>query len=167
MRGLVTISLAGALVGTAFADPPAGVPPKPQQPLQQQPQQSQPRPPRSGIANVGPWLVLDVPPPPVLSLRLEAVRVAGERVEGDWRYPEPGLVFGYDQAGWFLGHSHYRPRTARSAALHGGSMASTLLGEILLSAHSPVAGVGALLTGATLDAAAADVDRDAEAKKPR
>jgi hypothetical protein len=41
-----------------------------------------------------------------------------------------------------------------------------MLGEILLSADSPLAGVGALIGGATLDAAAADVDRDAEARRP-
>jgi hypothetical protein len=75
---------------------------------------------------------------PVPSLRLEAVRVAGERFEGDWRYPEPGTLGGIDGNGWFVG-------------------------EILLSADSPLAGVGALIGGATLDAAAADADRDAEA----
>ena len=90
-----------------------------------------------------------------------------ERSDGDWRYPEPGPVLGYDDGAWFMGYSHYRPRTARSAALHGGSMAATLLGEILLSADTPVAGVGALLTGATLDAASADVARDAEARQGR
>jgi len=152
MRFLVSIPLALALAGTAVADPPGATPPTP--------------PAKPSIATVGPWLVLDVPSTPVPSLRLEAARVAGERTASDWRYPEPGLVFGYDQGGWFLGHGHYRPRTARSAALHVGSMTSTLLGEILLSADSPIAGVGALLTGATLDAAAADVDRDAEARKP-
>jgi hypothetical protein len=40
-----------------------------------------------------------------------------------------------------------------------------MLGEILLAADSPVAGIGAMLTGATLDAAAADADRDAEARR--
>ncbi|HEY5945833.1 MAG TPA: hypothetical protein VIV40_10095, partial [Kofleriaceae bacterium] len=58
------------------------------------------------------------------------------------------------------------PRTARSAALHGGSMGATILGEILIGTGSPLAGVGALVTGATLDAAGADVDRDAEARRP-
>ena len=104
------------------------------------------------------WDVKQVP-----SLRLEAVRVAGERFEGDWRYPEPGTLGGIDGDGWFVGVGHYRPRSKRSAALHGGSIAATMLGEILLSADSPLAGVGALIGGATLDAAAADADRDAEA----
>lgn len=104
------------------------------------------------------WEVKQVP-----SLRLEAVRVAGERFEGDWRYPEPGTLGGIDGDGWFVGVGHYRPRTKRSAALHGGSIAATMLGEILLNADSPLAGVGALIGGATLDAAAADADRDAEA----
>jgi hypothetical protein len=45
-------------------------------------------------------------------------------------------------------------------------MAATLLGEILLGTGSPLAGVGAMVTGATLDAAAADADRDAEARRP-
>jgi hypothetical protein len=107
------------------------------------------------------------PPAPVPSLRLEAARVAQERFQEQWRYPEPGTLGGYDGTGMFWGHGHYRPRTKRAAALHGGAIASTLLGEILLSADSPLAGVGALVTGATLDAAAADADRDAEARSKR
>jgi hypothetical protein len=116
---------------------------------------------------VQPFLVFDPPPPLVPSLRLEAARIAGERFENDWRYPEPGPIFGFDDGMWFMGYGHYHPRTKRSAALHGGSMAATLLGEILLESGTPAAGVGLLLTGATLDAAAADVDRDAEARRPR
>jgi len=104
----------------------------------------------------------DKPPPP--SLRLEAARVAAERFDGDWRYPEPGPLLLRDGGDWFVGAGHYRPRSGRAAALHGGSIAATMVGEILLSADSPLAGVGALLTGATLDAATADADRDAEAR---
>ena len=105
------------------------------------------------------------PPKPVPSLRLEAVRIAGEQFLGEWRLPEPSPLVGFDSGAWFIGYGHYRPRTARSASLHGGSIAATMLGQILLSADSPVAGVGALLTGATLDAAGADADRDAEARR--
>jgi hypothetical protein len=110
-----------------------------------------------------PLAPLSAAPP---SLRLEAVRVAGERFAQDWRYPEPGAIAGFDGGGWFMGIGHYRPRTRRSAALHGGSIGATILGEILISSGSPLAGVGALITGATLDAAAADVDRNAEARRP-
>ncbi|HUS27299.1 MAG TPA: hypothetical protein VMZ53_02290 [Kofleriaceae bacterium] len=106
------------------------------------------------------------PQPPPVSLRIEAARVAAERFEDNWRYPEPGAMVGVDGNGWFIGAGHYRPRTARSGALHGGSIAATMAGEILMGTGSPLAGVGALLAGATLDAAAADVDRDAESRHP-
>lgn len=65
---------------------------------------------------------------------------------------------------WYFGWGYYRPTSRRSAALHGGAMGATLLGEILVGTGSPLAGVGAMLTGATLDAAAADTDRDAESR---
>jgi hypothetical protein len=107
------------------------------------------------------------PPAPVPSLRVEAARVAQEKYDGQWRYPAPGELGGYDGTGFFWGHGHYRPRTARGHALHAGSVGATLLGEILLGSGSPLAGVGALAAGATLDAAAADSDRDAEAQRPR
>jgi hypothetical protein len=147
-----------ASVGTAYADGPK--------------QSARPTPvsdpqPLTRAPTVAPFLVFDPPPQPVPSLRLEALRIAGERADGDWRFPTPEPVFGYQDGGWFMGYGAYRPRTKRSAALHGGSMASTLLGEILIGSGSPLAGVGALVTGATLDAAAADVDRDAEARRKR
>lgn len=114
-----------------------------------------------------PLTLSEVPQPIVPSLRLEAARVAAERYQDTWRYPEPGAIVGFDGSAWYYGAGHYRPRTRRSAALHGGSIGATLLGEILLSADSPLAGLGALATGATLDTAAADADRDAEAAKKR
>src|SRR5687768_12286873 len=114
-----------------------------------------------------PFRVFDPPKPVPPSLRLEAIRVAGERADNDWRYPGPGPIVGMEHGIFYVGYFHYRPRSARSAALHGGSMAATLLGEILLESGTPAAGVGALLTGATLDAAAADVDRDVESRKKR
>jgi hypothetical protein len=147
MRWLLLLT---AMVGTAYADDPPSNP----QPLTRAP-------------TVAPFLVFDPPPPPVASLRLEALRIAGERADNDWRYPTPEPIFGLTEDGWFMGYGAYRPRTKRSAALHGGAMASTLLGEILIGSGSPLAGVGALVTGATLDSAAADVDRDAEAKRKR
>ena len=107
-----------------------------------------------------------VPPPVIVpSLRIEAARVAHERYDGQWRYPEPGELGGVDGSGFFFGHGHYRPRSGRAAALHGGAIGATLLGEILLGTGSPLAGVAALAAGATFDAAAADVDRDAEAAR--
>ena len=132
------------VTGTASADPPQ-------------------RPPLV----LSPFVQTDPTPqlPPV-SLRLEAARVAAERFEDSWRYPDPGPVVGYGDGQWFIGAGHYHPRTKRSAVLHGTSMAATLAGEILIQSGSPLAGVGALLTGATLDAAAADVDRDAESRRP-
>jgi hypothetical protein len=170
------------MAGTAAADKPAK-PSKPAKPRSSTPTASAPTSstaatapattpvtsaqPLSLTPSAQPYLVFDPPPPPVKSLRLEALRIAGERAESDWRFPTPEPIFGYQEGGWFMGYGAYRPRTRRSAALHGGSMAATLLGEILINTGSPLAGVGALATGATLDAAAADVDRDAEAKRPR
>ena len=141
-RSLVIVALATA---TASADPP-------QRPHLVLPQMS--------LSGPTPQL------PPV-SLRIETARVAAEQFENSWRYPTPGPMVGLDGQGWFIGAGYYHPRTARSAALHGGSIAATIAGEILVGSDSPLAGVGALLTGATLDAAAADVDRDAEARHPR
>jgi hypothetical protein len=106
-----------------------------------------------------------VPAPQVPSLRIEAARVAAERFQDTWRYPEPGELGGVDGAGWYFGNGHYRPRSRRATALHAGAGGATLLGEILLSTGSPLAGVGALAAGATLDAAAADVDNDTEARE--
>ena len=108
---------------------------------------------------------VDVPPPPPVSLRLDAVRAINENWENSWRYPQPGPLFGVDSGTFFIGNGYYRPRTARSAALHGGSIAATMAGQILLGTGSPLAGVAGLLTGATLDAAAADADRDAESRR--
>ncbi len=151
----VNLSLALLLVAASgsAADPTA-------------PPASASRPPPAATFNVSPLLVFDVPPLPPPSLRLEAARIAGQRADLDWRYPEPGPLFGSDSGLWFVGYGRYRPRTARSSALHGGSIGATLIGQILLQADSPLAGVGALLTGATLDSAAADVDRDAESRRP-
>lgn len=103
---------------------------------------------------------------PPVSLRIEAARVAAERFEDSWRFPEPGPMVGWDGQAWFVGAGYYHPLSARSAALHTGSMAATMVGEILVGSGSPLAGVGAMLTGATLDAAGADVDRDTEARHP-
>ncbi len=155
----VVLALASLVATPVVADPPAtqSAPPA-ADPAQQ---------PLSRAPSVAPYLVFDPPPPSVPSLRLEALRVAGERADNDWRYPTPEPIFGWQEDGFFIGYGHYRPRTARSAALHGGSIASTLLGQILLESGTPAAGVGMLLTGATLDAAAADVDRDAEARRRR
>ena len=144
-----------ATLGTASADPaPPSAPAVP----------AVPTPPAFAPLVLSP--LLEPPTPrPVPSLRLEAARVANEQFATSWRYPDPSSLVLYDGGDWFIGAGHYRPRSRRAAALHGGSIAATLLGEILLSADSPVAGVGALLTGATLDAAAADADRDAESRR--
>lgn len=138
-----------------FADPPGMTPAQPATTPDPAPVVGQPLP------------LFDVPAKPALSLRLEAVRVATDRFRNDdWRYPDPGAVLGFTEGQWFLGYGQYHPRTRRSAALHVGSMASTMAGQILLDA-SPLLGAAALITGATLDAAAADVDRDAEARGGR
>lgn len=140
------------VAGTAFADPdpaPAAT--------------TTPPPPQLSAF----LFAVDIPPPPPPSLRIEAVRVANENWENSWRYPQPGPLFGIEGGLWFMGDGHYRPRTRRSAALHSASIGATLAGEILLGTGSPLAGVGALLTGATLDAAAADVDHDSESRRSR
>jgi hypothetical protein len=121
--------------------------------------------PMSSSLVLAPLQLSSVPSLPVPSLRLEAVRIAGERADSDWNYPEVSPLLGSDGGYWWMGYGHYHPRTARSAALHGGSIGATMVGEILLGADSPVAAIGALLTGVTLDAAAADVDRDAESRR--
>jgi len=162
--GTVVLALT-TLVASAAADPPPATAPA-TAPAPAPASDPQPAP-ITRTPTVQPFLVFDPPPPLVPSLRLEALRIAGERADNDWRYPEPGPVLGFDDGRWFMGYGHYRPRTKRSAALHGGSIAATLLGEILLESGTPAAGVGMLLTGATLDAAAADVDRDAEARRRR
>lgn len=124
-------------------------------------------PPAAPTSSVLPPGVLLLPPTPpdVPSLRIEAARVASEKFEDSWRFPDVGPLFGVDGGLWFVGYGRYRPKSARAAALHGGSIAATLVGEILLQADSPLAGVGAMLTGATLDAASADADRNAEASR--
>jgi hypothetical protein len=149
MTALRMATVLAVTLGTAAADPAPPSDPAPAAPLV-----------------LSPLMLFDVPTPTAVpSLRLEAARVASEQFATSWRYPEPGPLLGLEGGAWFVGQGHYWPRSRRSAALHGGSVAATLLGEILLSADSPVAGVGALLTGATLDAAAADADRDAEARR--
>jgi hypothetical protein len=149
MRALGASLVIVATAGLAVADP---APPAP----------AQPAPPAAKpTSSVLPPSVLLLPPTPVkpeVSLRIEAARVAAQRFEDSWRFPDVEPFFGMDSGMWFVGAGHYRPKTARSAALHGGSVAATMIGEILLSADSPVAGIGAMLTGATLDAAAADAD---------
>jgi hypothetical protein len=149
---LIVVLLAS---GTAVADPSSTAPvPAPA---------AAPAAPSPTV--IAPLLLTEMPTLPVPSLRLEAVRIAGERFDRDWRYPEPATLFGTEGGQWYISYGHYRPLTKRSAALHGGSVAATIAGQILMSADSPLAGVGALLTGATLDAAAADVDRDAESRR--
>ena len=60
-------------------------------------------------------LFTQTPPTIVPSLRLEAARVAHEKYDGQWRYPEPGTLGGIDGNGIFFGHGYYRPRSGRSA----------------------------------------------------
>jgi hypothetical protein len=141
--GLVIVATAGMAVADP-ATPPKLAPPS-----------------AKPTSSVLPPSVLLLPPTPVkpeVSLRIEAAKFAAQRFEDSWRFPDVEPFFGLGGDGMFIGAGHYHPRTARSAALHGGSIAATMIGEILLSADSPVAGIGAMLTGATLDAAAADAD---------
>jgi hypothetical protein len=162
-EGMSRMTLIALLLvaGTAGADPKPTVPTAAPAVASSAPSTGSSSTPSTVIA---PLLLTDMPVLPVPSLRLEAIRIAGERFDLDWRYPEPGPLFGSEGGQWFIGYGHYRPLTKRSAALHTGSIAATMVGEILMAADSPLAGVGALITGATLDAAAADVDRDAESR---
>jgi hypothetical protein len=146
MRCFRSLTIVALLAGTAAADP---TPDPPKYVLQSTP------------------LFTTRPPPAAPSLRLEAARVIAERFGDNWRYPDAGTMAALDGGRWFIGTGYYRPRTRRSAALHGGSIGATILGELLLGLDSPLAGAAALITGATLDAAAADVDRDAESRKAR
>jgi hypothetical protein len=156
--GLVLLATAGTAVAQPAPDPaPAAAPAAASA--------TTPAPGTSSLLAPG-LLLLPPTPPDVPSLRIEAARLAAERFEDSWRFPDVEPLFVLDGGMWLMGgNGRYRPRSARSAALHGGSMAATLLGEILIHADLPVAGVGALLTGATLDAAAADADRNAEARR--
>lgn len=156
----IAVVLLFAASGVASADPATSTSPPPQ------PATGSPAT-RTPLVLTPLNLIETTPALPPVSLRLEAARIAAERFEDNWRFPEPGPIIGLDGNAWFVGAGHYRPRTARSAALHGGSIGASLLGEILIGSGSPLAGAGALLTGATLDAAAADVDRDAEAAHPK
>lgn len=101
------------------------------------------------------------PPKPIKSLREEGARIIAVMAEGD-RFPMVSPIIsldGTEDFGW-------RPR-GRAAALNAGAMGATMVGEILLGlGASPFAAVGALLAGATLDAAAQDADRDQEAARP-
>jgi hypothetical protein len=157
MRVLGASLVVVATAGMAVADPAT----PPSAPATTPPPAAAAGTTATSTSSLLPPSVLLLPPTPVkpeVSLRIEAARVAAERFEDSWRYPDVEPFVGLDSGMWFVGAGHYRPRNARSAALHGGSVAATMLGEILLSADSPVAGFGALLTGATLDSAAADAD---------
>ena len=145
--GLLLVAGAGA----AVADPPPAAP-------------AAPAAPSSSLLPPG-VLLLPPTPPDVPSLRVEAARAAFEQFEDSWRFPDVEPILGVEGGFWYMGHGRYRPRSARAAALHSGSIAATLVGEILLAADSPIAGIGAMLTGATLDAATADADRAAEARR--
>ena len=104
---------------------------------------------------------LSDPPKPIRSLRAEGARIIAVMEEGE-RFPMIEPLVSYDGTvdfGW-------SPR-GRAGKLHAASMISTFVGEILLGAGgSPFAAVGALVTGATLDAAASDAARDQEAARP-
>lgn len=147
---LATVIVLGA-TGIAVADPAPAADPAPSPPLPS--------------LQFAPLPLVDIPQQPTEpSVRIDAARVVAERFAEDWRYPEPGSVLGVQNGLWYFGVGTYQPKSRRSAALHTGSVAATIIGEILLAADSPLAGVGAMLTGVTLDAAAADADRAAEAR---
>jgi hypothetical protein len=103
-------------------------------------------------------LLAEPTPRPVPSLRLEAMRVLGERFEGDWKLPEPEPLFGYGQGTWFVGYARYHPRSRRAGALHAGAVGATMIGGLLLGGDAKAVAAGALLVGATLDAAANDAE---------
>jgi hypothetical protein len=120
--------------------------------------------PQPPFLTLQPIAFTDPPAQPPISLRLEGARIAAEVFGSSWRYPDVEPQFGVAGGVWSISN-HYRPRSQRAASLHGGSMLATFVGEILLYSGSPLAGVAAMATGATLDAAAADADRDAEARR--
>src|SRR5665647_3170361 len=101
------------------------------------------------------------PPKPLKSMRAEGARIVATMEEGE-RFPVVTPLISLDGTqdfGW-------SPR-GRAAKLNAASMTATFIGEMLLGlGASPFAAVGALAAGATLDAAAADADRDQEAQRP-
>lgn len=149
--------------GTAVADPAPSAPPPPAQAT------SVPAPRTLAAALAQPLVLTPLPlfdlPTPVTepSVRIDAARMVAERFAQDWRFAEPGTLLGVNGGMLYMGDG-YRPRSRRAAALNAGAIGATLLGEILLGSGSPLAGAAALITGATLDAAGADADRDAEAR---
>lgn len=104
---------------------------------------------------------LSDPPKPIPSLRAEGARIIAVMAEGD-RFPmvNPTVTLdGTEDFGW--------SPSGRAGKLHAGAMAATFIGEMLLGlGASPFAAVGALVTGATLDAASSDAARDQEAARP-
>src|SRR5687768_2332515 len=119
---LALMTSLASFVATAAADPRSPAPATSPAPAASPAPATSPASPASDpqpitrTPTVQPFLVFDPPPPLVPSLRLEALRIAGERADNDWRYPEPGPVLGFDDGRWFMGYGHYRPRTKRSAA---------------------------------------------------
>src|SRR5690242_1178616 len=93
-------SAAVSSAAVAYADPPAKTTATPASSTQPAPANDpapapNASPPLTRTPTVQPYLVFDPPPPPVKSLRLEALRIAGERADSDWRYPSPEPIFGY------------------------------------------------------------------------
>src|SRR5690606_21460557 len=110
MSGMKALAVSGlALVlttGVALADPPAAAPasaPAPSSAPDLAPAAA--NDPAPGITQA--LSLVDVPPRPPLSLRIEALRIATERVAGDWPYPEPADIMSYRSGQLFFGAGHY------------------------------------------------------------
>ncbi len=99
-----------------------------------------------------------LPDPPVrarqpVSLRAEATRVATDMAAVQSR-SDPDLLI----APWQMGRWS---ANGRAAKLEAGAAAATFAGELALGlGGSPIAALGAFVAGATLDAAAADVEAE-------
>ncbi len=150
MRSSLIIAMVS--IGTAHADPATST--------------ALPQPPFLSLQPM-PMFSDPAPIPTVASLRLDAARAAAEVFENSWRYPDASPLFTIVGGSWFVGGGRYTPRSGRAGSLHTGSVVATFVGELLIASGSPLAGVGAMVTGVTLDAAAADADRDAEAARKR
>lgn len=114
------------------------------------------------IPTLGTVAVPDPPPPPrpPRSLRDEAARVTSDLVAGGQTNHDPDLLL----MPWQLGRWS---ANGRAAKLSAGAAAATFVGEAALGlGGSPIAALAAFAAGATLDAAAADVEAASPAPRP-
>lgn len=123
--------------------------------------------PSSAVASPVPTQVpspVTDPPPrlaPPHSLRDEATRVATDMVAGGQTNRDPDLLLMPWSIGRWSGNG-------RAAKLEAGAAGATLAGEVMAGFDgSPLAVLGLFAAGATLDAAAADVEAASPPKAPK